>query len=370
MEKYINILLAILFIFHSSCKSDKDTGIDPVDIDSELTIYFATKVPAINRTRAVYEDAVTSMIVLVFEDEGTGFRYIREVEGYSLGVTGETEYNFTARIPYTTNPVKLFLLANYTNTAGIATVADETTVREGLTGTFTAAGFDGTLPMFGEVDFPSLTTNVTVNDVALVRSVARVDVEVNTANFTLTSVQLFRVSDRYQVIPNALVNNVAITASIPAGTTRNINTTQLAVTGNESIEQLYLPESPLPAEADRQDATVVVVGGGKRYGDDTQPTYYRIDFVPGEAPTLFGQVLRNHRYSITITDVLASGWNSPDEAANNQSSQITAQVKVWEENTIYMVFDDIYYFWCFFAYDIRTCCCRFVSEYYSRYKCG
>ncbi|MCD7930034.1 MAG: hypothetical protein LUH15_00910 [Tannerellaceae bacterium] len=263
MEKYINILLAILFIFHSSCKSDKDTGIDPVDIDSELTIYFATKVPAINRTRAVYEDAVTSMIVLVFEDEGTGFRYIREVEGYSLGVTGETEYNFTARIPYTTNPVKLFLLANYTNTAGIATVADETTVREGLTGTFTAAGFDGTLPMFGEVDFPSLTTNVTVNDVALVRSVARVDVEVNTANFTLTSVQLFRVSDRYQVIPNALVNNVAITASIPAGTTRNINTTQLAVTGNESIEQLYLPESPLPAEADRQDATVVVVGGEK-----------------------------------------------------------------------------------------------------------
>ncbi|MCD8081276.1 MAG: fimbrial protein [Bacteroides sp.] len=335
----VRFLLAGL-ILCISCDRGNGDLIDPAE-GGAVVVSVRVKVPArySTPTRAVAEGAVSSVDILVFEDTESGYRYASSVSGYSLVSTGEDTYEFRARIVATAEPLKLYLVANTSNIAQALTVGDtEDQVKEAIVREFTSDGFDHTLPMFAEQEFPAGLTTHTEIDVMLVRSVARVDV-LNTASaFTLRTVYVYRANDRYQVIPDQMQDDRVTAPSIPAGARRDVHMGPFAVTNNQFAEQLYLPESPAVSPATEQlTATAVVVGG--RFGDDTQDTYYRMDFIPDEDPELFGQILRNHRYIFTITSVEGSGWSTPDEAANNNSSQIEAGIKAWDENTLYMVYD-------------------------------
>ncbi|MCD8193976.1 MAG: hypothetical protein LUD74_05420, partial [Tannerellaceae bacterium] len=348
MKRYTGLLVSLLAVslVCLSCREDSPV-VEPGS--QEISLYIRMSVPGVGQvlTRAVDESEVTDVVVLVFEDTGSGYQYTYLVPGYTLTSSGESGYNFYARLLPTVNPVKLYLVANApTAVNGLVAGSSETTVRQAITGTFTAAGFDATgiLPMFGEIDLPDGMTDDMEESAVLVRSAARVDVVVNTDidNFELTSVRIYRASNLYQVIPNAMVNNVVTTASTPAGTTQSVTTNPVTVNATSSIGQVYLPESPLPAVEERAEATVVVIGG--RFGGSTEETFYRMDFVPDDAPELFGQVLRNHLYQFNINGVTAPGWPDPDEAAEYESSQINVEIKVWEQNTVAMVFDDVDYF--------------------------
>ncbi|MCD7935258.1 MAG: hypothetical protein LUG98_00190 [Tannerellaceae bacterium] len=341
MKKYISIVSSILCLLFSSCRNEDlyvTTG------PAEIAVYISTQVPLpASSTRAVEEELVSSVNVLVFEGvNGADYEFAYQVAGYSLTTTN-TGYDFYARITPASNSLKLYLVAN-APTNGLTAGDPEETVRETLTGTFTAAGFDGPLPMFGEIEFTDGLEQDDEISTALVRSVARADVYNTTTNFTLTSVQLFRASNQYQIIPDQLVDDRVTSPSIPAGTTQSVNTIQQEVTATNSVGQLYLPEAPaVGPEGDQQlGVTAVVIGG--LFETDTEPTYYRLDFVPDGSTDLFGQVLRNHRYQFNIKTVLASGWRTPEEAAEYYSSQIEVEVKVWEEDTVTMVFDDVNYF--------------------------
>lgn len=296
-------------------------------------------------TKAVDETLISSVHILVFEYTGTEYQYAYLVPGYALTNVAPSEYEFYARISSTDEAVKLYLVANFPMDAtSLLPGSSETEIKQALTGAFTAAGLDGGLPMSGEIDLPDGVSETPAPLTAsMVRSVARVDVLNSEANFTLTSVQLYRVNNQYQVIPNTIVNNIVTTASVPSTATQTVNTVRIPVTAGISVQQLYLPESALPLPGNRQEATVVVIGGIYGTDPDAAPTFYRVDFVPEGNEALFGQVLRNHLYQIDIQEIRAPGWTNPDEAAESESTQITAEIVVWNEETVYMVYDEVRY---------------------------
>ncbi|MCC8094382.1 MAG: hypothetical protein LIP05_02880 [Tannerellaceae bacterium] len=344
MKKYIYFLSAIVFLPFLWLGCSDEPVARPDETGSEVGLVITMHVPAAGYvTKAVDETLISSVNVLVFEDTGSGYVYTYLVPGYALMAVTESTYEFYARVTATDDPVKLYIIANFPVTdSDLVSGSTEAEIRQWLTGTFTAEGFDGGLPMFGEVDLPDgVGETPSPVTASMVRSVARVDVINDADNFTLTSVQLYRVNDLYQVIPDTLVNNQVTAASVPVAATQSVHTVQLPVTGEVSTQALYLPESVLPQVADRQGATVVVIGG--IYGTGTDMTYYRMDFVPDGNEDLFGQVLRNHLYQFTIQEIRAPGWETPDEAAESESTQITAEVVVWNESTVYMVYDEVRY---------------------------
>ena len=69
-----------------------------------------------------------------------------------------------------------------------------------------------------------------------------------------------------------------------------------------------------------------------------------MDFDPDNVENAFGKVLRNHKYIFNIKKVSGPGWGSPDEAANNRSAHIVAEVQAWDDYTIDMNFDGEHHF--------------------------
>lgn len=90
------------------------------------------------------------------------------------------------------------------------------------------------------------------------------------------------------------------------------------------------------------DATCIVVEG--YYAGSDTPSYYRMDFDSDNERNAFGQVLRNHKYIFNIKKVSAPGWSNPDDAANNRSSSIVAEVQAWDDDTMDMYFDGEHHF--------------------------
>ena len=122
------------------------------------------------------------------------------------------------------------------------------------------------------------------------------------------------------------------TPSVPDGSMANVSSRMFSVSEedrNEFSAQLYLPEVSSPAEGDRvSSATCIVVGG--YYNRNEKLSYYRMDFDPDNKENAFGQILRNHKYIFNVKKVSAPGWDNPDDAANNQSAHIVAEVRQWE----------------------------------------
>lgn len=93
------------------------------------------------------------------------------------------------------------------------------------------------------------------------------------------------------------------------------------------------------AGAEFDDAACVIVGG--YYGEDQNPTFYRIDFA---TPNIVNGVqnkpqpddrfdlLRNKVYVVNITSVSGPGKNTPEEALKSDETKMTAEVQEWNQN--------------------------------------
>ena len=175
----------------------------------------------------------------------------------------------------------------------------------------------------------------------MLRSIARVDVTATeVTNFTLTGVKAYRANNYLQVIPNETGVSRVTLPSVPEGSDRNVDSTVFPVSQeNQNIfsARLYLPETESPAPANWvSDATCIVVEG--YYAGSDTPSYYRMDFDSDNERNAFGQVLRNHKYIFNIKKVSAPGWSNPDDAANNRSSSIVAEVQAWDDDTICLLY--------------------------------
>lgn len=218
---------------------------------------------------------------------------------------------------------------------------------------------DTGIPMFGfagnSPDTPLEITDGMQLSANLLRAIARVDVGIGTyntatgvwnkggVNFDLTEVYVFKPQNKYSLLP--VIGNLeyaggtlSVTASSPAGTlgSTDFSYTGTAITSNTYCKaEIYIPEVAFNGgtvyDENHESRTALVIGG--TYNGRT--CYYRIDFttVPGNTQgTVLHDVLRNHIYRYSITNVSLPGYATPEAAYSGKPIELgfTASITDWE----------------------------------------
>ncbi len=171
------------------------------------------------------------------------------------------------------------------------------------------------LPMWGESgEIAGIHAQTILPQIQLLRSLSRVDIKLDPAlapTHTITAVYLQNANDKASMAPfpgsyDGLGNLVS--PSIPAGTTQ-LGVQHYDFTGANltSIEgELYLFEVEAASSPGASDATALAVGISESGGASE---YYRIDFLSGGTTPI--ALLRNRRYSITISNIINAGELNP-----------------------------------------------------------
>lgn len=218
-------------------------------------------------------------------------------------------------------------------------------------------GFNATshpLTMYGQTQAVQIGLDKTVTlTVALHRIMARVQVkfEGNAAvatNFSAEEVRLYNFNDRARVIPAFLQETTGAdyeqTATIPDGAelypktqdgTETVPT--YAVTANKVENTIYLFEAAQPQLATDEENHLkrpcIIVKGVY----EGKSCYYRVDFAKQDATTgdvTYMDIVRNHSYNITVTNVSGRGSDTAHEALKSKAANITASVIEWNDNTV------------------------------------
>lgn len=356
----ITVLTAVVLLL--ACACTKQTPVRPAIEEARVILSIRTPRSAAAAQRAASvqtpdETSVREVHVLVFRDaQATGdYRFAYMVRGSLLSRQQDGTTRFEAKLRTADVPLKLIVLANSGGAFAAYSPAvgqDEAAVRERLELAFPQGGMAGDLPMYGEVALPRIDAGETnTMDVTMLRAVARVDVRVvldaGSPAFELREVRVYRANDRLRLIPDALAGTDApgvAAPTVPSSAASLVEPLLKSVPeGTDSIGGLYLPESLTVSDSQlrRTAATTVVVGG--IFGDDTEVSYYRVDFNSGVDGHPFGQVLRNYLYAFTVKRVSASGWPSPEEAAANMAASMSVEVQPWEDFTSEMYFHEDYF---------------------------
>lgn len=350
--KWAVVWIFLLWVssFYNSCTDESLFGASEGAVGSgnEVVLLVNVNMPeaavptARTRAQTANEYQVSEVSVLVFEKPGNEYVFDYRINGEFLSQDDDPQAQFQALLVATDNPVKLYVLINatvaleeYTLTAGMT----EAQVRALLKMDFTANGMETNLPMFGEIEItngldPLVQQSVNVN---VLRSIARVDVIVDleswSGRFELEDVYIFRANDLIQVIPDAFVAGViprVDTPSVPVDAGLLAAYIKFDAQGNDSIAQIYLPESTgIVNDIEKLTGKTTIVVGGVY--ENNPKSYYRIDFNSGLAGHPFGQILRNYRYEFRIKNVMGQGWTDPELAANNIATAMTIEAITWED---------------------------------------
>lgn len=105
-------------------------------------------------------------------------------------------------------------------------------------------------------------------------------------------------------------------------------------------------ESGLDLDFTETTTTRLVIGGvyGTDKNADGTPrvTYYRVDFADADNNLL--SVLRNHKYTISVEKVTASGYDTPDKAALSASTNVYIKLFNWSDELTNSDFNSENYF--------------------------
>lgn len=224
-----------------------------------------------------------------------------------------------------------------------------------------------TIPMWGYADNVTIneTTSLTgENAIDMTRMTAKIDVQViaaaagtNNENFELTSVRLYNYNTVGRLAPD-VDNNWNPTGGVVnegkgIATAPTLPTERGAVTGvdnplvfeqkhgltaNNLFNTIYTFEADNGSETTLSTNPCLVIGGKYQGGAET---FYRVDFVQKSGETYtYLDLLRNHRYVISINSVTGKGHPDPGEAFNSRSVNINVNILEWEEGGINdIVFD-------------------------------
>ncbi len=347
----------------------------------EINVKFALQMPMANNTPATYaiteidENYVKDIDILAFKPDagkpsGWAFDYQAQVSGAQIidkaGYTKKEVKEFTVTLIKSTDQQTLVVLANVrsqiTDLGGIAEGTDKDELLARLvfenTGSWNANNtkpddaVDKTFtpfPMWGETSVQINDATTTINNISLLRGIARIDVALATdvTNFSLNEIYIYNSNNKGQVVPDAAnleTTSKVKAATLPSGTINNA--TPLAYTVPTAMNRLfertiYVFEAKAAAQNQSSEATAIVVGG--TYGNDANPTYYRLDFLQADKTT-YRDVLRNHYYRANIIKVSGSGFDTPDEAFNAKPVNMEAEIKEWDDGEMGdIVFDGQYY---------------------------
>ncbi|MCD8073333.1 MAG: hypothetical protein LUE10_09305 [Alistipes sp.] len=347
MTLFLLVLLAAV-----SCSTDDvhggGTGAD------EAVVRLTIRTPGVSTPRgavtrySVDEYGIEAVKVVVLEEKGGNYIYKYMVDGQNVATGDNNKTTFYALLKASTVPVKLLLFANYRDAFGSYSPGageSEENIRSAVVTAFDPG--QGLIPMFSEIILPSLDTGTTSTlSATMLRAWARVDVSTEldpalSRDFRLSEIYVYRGRNSVQTAPDAgaLSQSATPRVTTPSGTdgADTLERYGMYTFDPAKAEGLYLAEcDPVSQESQMlKGAACIVVGG--YYDQDSRPSYYRIDFDPADPGHPYGQVLRNYKYSFVITRVTGRGWEDPDDAANNRSATIVAEVRMWEDFTTEMI---------------------------------
>ena len=189
-------------------------------------------------------------------------------------------------------------------------------------------------------------------EIPLFRAIARVDVGLGSRssvgvwnhdevdNFKLKSVTIYNTNSGYMFTPNLNVQEekqkgIHITDDIKA---LEKNIIKYNTKNDLSISNaIYIPENDVvlggkPGDINHEKRCAIVVGGlytNSQGTEDEKETFYRIDFSGVGKPLI--DVMRNHLYSVNITEVKGSGFIDEETAYKNKSFNMDAEVVEWND---------------------------------------
>ena len=373
IQKYITgrmVLGAVLIAAGMFCSCIRERPVDPApepgrDITVEILLHTPAATP---KSRAMTDDDETAVrdVYVVFFHGGQVYTVSEGHEVAPAADAGKTlsfKTSFSVESAYAGDEFECVVLANVGDVYDIAAArAWRGQTYDELQALLTRpvaerlyADATGSIPMWGRAGnklVPS-TPNQKLN-VSLLRSVARVDVAVGTdaqAAFTLQEVYIYKPNDKMALMPLTTAYDAGDLSrvtkpSVPVGTAAGAAAWKYEVSGTGIDHAVYLPEADvlmkgqnggtgIAGDNNHTNRSAIVVGGIYKEAMN----YYRIDFkTGGDAPALM-DVLRNHRYNVTITAVRGSGETTPDDAYRSRSADITAEIVTWTDNNQNIVFD-------------------------------
>jgi hypothetical protein bfra3_05368 len=173
--------------------------------------------------------------------------------------------------------------------------------------------------------------------------------------FVLKKVYVYRPNNRYAFMPLATVYDASrrkVTAPSPEGISALITAPfiyDLPARAYGIRREIYLPEADIrqtvpggpghtgkPGDAGHKDRCALVVCGSYNGHADS---YYRIDFNDNAADRSLIDLLRNHRYCVSITSVQGDGETSAQEAYESLRINMGIEITGWTDNFQDIVFD-------------------------------
>lgn len=173
--------------------------------------------------------------------------------------------------------------------------------------------------------------------------------------FVLKSVYVYRPNNRYAFMPLATVYDAGqrkVTAPSPEGGSALITAPfiyDLPAGAYGIRREIYLPEADIrqtvpggpghtgkPGDAGHKDRCALVVCGSYNGHADS---YYRIDFNDNAADRSLIDLLRNHRYYVSIISVQGDGEASAQEAYESLRINMGIEITGWTDNFQDIAFD-------------------------------
>lgn len=295
------------------------------------------------------EDEIETVDILVFDASKTPAVFLEwaSATGVTQDLADNSTVSFSAKLPFTTASTCIVVVANKELdgivsgfTKGVTTKVQameamlHTQTGKWLADGSTIGGYTR-IPMYGEKVISKITPSMDpITGINMKRMLARIDIHNNsvTSNFTVEEVYLVNYNTTGYIAPpwntNGQVTEPAPdTPVLPAGNgkmTEEGDAILYSVNGNTPYDgEIYTFESlaaedaggvGLDREASRKDATCLIVKGRIGTGEST---FYRVDFTKtgniGEQVEYL-PLKRNHKYIITITQALGTGYASFREA--------------------------------------------------------
>lgn len=336
--------LCLLLLCMYSCKKEETQFNEKVypKTESAFSITFSTDVHAESRTYAMTDDDenhANTIDIIAFHEKNGSYYYSYQRQAKNLVQKGNT-VDFKIDLLQLQEKQIFAVIINGRKALAQARLQPETPIDDVANALIIQspdewdANNNNYIPMFGYSAATQITTTPPSISLEAKRMLARIDLKIDAAiqsKFVLTTAYLFNRKTAGFLGFTLAQNSGKFFALVPpAASTVKLNST--VYYASSSLHQLdhtiYTFEATKPT--DKKQATAIIVGG--RYNGAPE-SFYRIDIPEynsngAQIPNSMGEILRNHLYSINITNVTHSGASTPVEAFDG-GVYLTAEVKDW-----------------------------------------
>ena len=372
-QKYILIRSFSLWFLLTTyfCLSCSRSTMDaPEHLPEDASFTFKLELPSHGTPRTYADDTsiakdeeVEKVSILVFQakDDSTGqFLYSRSNSMIS------TDNKFTVSLKLSAVAVRVHVFANPPVGSLSPPTYPNKTEKEILASIHISddlnASTSYTLPMHACLELPNITIGDINEEVKLLRSVARVDVQIQdsipTSRFKLHGMAIYFTPDKGRLVSTSKLEGTDPNLSISAPTMpesytvlqtkENVPRAAVATPGDKVISNslfIYENQDFTKTPTATQNNSRMVVSG--YYDNSSDLSFYPIDFRRTDAVSgnkEFMAVLRNHQYILNVTHVTGAGYEDEETAANSVPADITASIIAWTQISEDIIFDGVNYF--------------------------